>query len=145
LVRVNHLRNCLLCHAPAEQDNTPKETLLAEIPVPGMLPWKRGGKYDDEDDEDDDDRWVSNLLGGIGGTYLRQDFSAVHPVSDWTPEFWPQQQRFDYFVRKRVLTPAEAADLRQRLAGVSPYQRAVAGALRVLTGQVFEVKPVQER
>ena len=37
------------------------------------------------------------------------------------------------------------AELRGRLAGVSPYQRAFAKALRLLTGRDFEVKPAQER
>lgn len=44
LVRVNHLRNCLLCHAPAERGKTPAEALVAEIPVPTeSIPDNRGG------------------------------------------------------------------------------------------------------
>src|SRR5262249_37904677 len=35
LVRVNHLRNCLLCHAPIQRGMMPEETLVAEVPVPG--------------------------------------------------------------------------------------------------------------
>ena len=68
-------------------------------------------------------------------TYLRQDFSAVQQVKDWTAEAWSQKQRFDFFVRKRVLSPAEAADLRARLSGPSPYRRAAARALLELTGR----------
>jgi hypothetical protein len=34
LVRVSHLHNCLLCHAPAERGKTPSEALIAEVPVP---------------------------------------------------------------------------------------------------------------
>jgi hypothetical protein len=44
-------------------------------------------------------------------------------------------QRFDFVVRKRVLTAAEAEDLRARLARESPYRRAAAKALGELTGQ----------
>jgi hypothetical protein len=85
------------------------------------------------------------LLVRIDVTYLRQDFSAMQTVTDWTADSWRSLQRFDFFVRKRVLTPAEAAELRGRLAGVSPYQRTAARALRLLTGRDFEVKPAQEQ
>jgi hypothetical protein len=135
LVRVNHLRNCLLCHAPAERDKTPDQTLIAEVPVPSMpLPDTSRGYGQSE----------SNLLVRIDVTYLRQDFSAMQTVTDWTADAWSASQRFDFFVRKRVLTPEEVADLRERLPEVSPYQRAAAQARRLLTGRDFEVKPAQE-
>src|SRR5262249_32762715 len=129
--RVNHLRNCLLCHAPAERGTTPDETLIAEVPVPTVpLPDSSAGYGRSE----------SNLLVRVDVTYLRQDFSAMQRVTDWSAESWSPRQRFDFLVRRRVLTPAEAADLRTRLGGVSPYQRAAAQALFVLTGCDFEVK-----
>jgi hypothetical protein len=47
-------------------------------------------------------------------------------------------------VRKRVLSPAEASDLRARLEKhnreTSPYQRAAVQALRELTGRDFEAR-----
>jgi hypothetical protein len=60
------------------------------------------------------------------------------PVSD--PHPWPEKQRFDFFVRTRVLTAQEAqayepcceADEPGRL---SPYHRAALFALRELTGR----------
>jgi hypothetical protein len=64
---------------------------------------------------------------------------------DFTAADWSSSQRFDFLVRRRVLTPAEAADLRARLVGVSPYRRAAARALRELTGRDFEAKPVTAR
>jgi len=125
LVRINHLRNCLVCHAPAERGKTPEETLVAQVPVPTLpLPDTSSG-YDQSE---------STLLVRIDVTYLRPDFSALRPVTDWTAASWSPKQRFDYLVRRRVLTPAEAADLRARLVGVSPYRRAAARALRELTG-----------
>jgi hypothetical protein len=131
LVRVNHLRNCLLCHAPAERGKTQDETLVAEIPVPTMpLPDSSEGYGQSE----------SNLLVRIDVTYLRQDFSAMQKVTDWSAESWSPSQRFDFLVRKRVLTPSEAADLRAGLVGVSPYRRIAARALRELTGREIEVK-----
>jgi hypothetical protein len=128
LVRVNHLRNCLLCHAPAERGKTPVETLVAEVPVPTEpLPDSSDGYGQSE----------SNLLVRVDVTYLRQDFSAMQEVQRQSA--WPSRQRFDFVVRKRVLSPDEAADLRARLEKVtprelSPYHRAVKQAIGELTG-----------
>src|SRR5206468_9123301 len=79
MVRVNHLRNCLLCHAPAERAKTQEETLIAEVPVPTMpLPDTSRGYGQSE----------SNLLVRIDVTYLRQDFSAMQTVTDWSADSW---------------------------------------------------------
>jgi hypothetical protein len=131
LVRVNHLRNCLLCHAAAERGKTPGETLVAEVPMPTLPLPDTGMGYGQSE---------SNLLVRIDVTYLRHDFSAMQAVTDWSGESWGARQRFDFLVRRRVLTPAEAADLRTRLDGVSPYRRAAARALRELTGRDFEAR-----
>jgi hypothetical protein len=131
LVRVNHLRNCLLCHAPAERGRTPAETLVAEVPVPAMpLPDTRSG-YGQSD---------SNLLVRIDVTYLRHDFSAMQAVSDWTAATWGAKQRFDFLVRRRVLTSDEATRLRARLGGESPYRLAAARALRDLAAPEVETR-----
>jgi hypothetical protein len=142
VVRVNHLRNCLLCHAPAERDKVPEETLVAEVPVPSEgLPEPREGYGNSP----------SNLLVRVDVTYLRQDFSAMLAVKERSA--WPAVQRFDFVVRKRVLTPAEAGELRARLerrgpGAPSPYQRAAARALRGLAarelgawGQLLRPRP----
>jgi hypothetical protein len=131
LVRVNHLHNCLLCHAPAERGQTPREALVAEVPVPTLPPPDPCEGYGQSE---------SNLLVRIDVTYLRPDFSARQQVTDWSAESWSGRQRFDFLVRRRVLTPAEAADLRARLVGVSPYRRAAARALRELTGRDLEAR-----
>jgi hypothetical protein len=129
IVRINHHRNCLLCHPPAERGKTPEDTLVAETPVPSEpFPDSSRGYGATE----------SNLLVRIDATYLRQDFSVLQPVREHSA--WPAQQRFDFFVRKRVLTPAEALDLRARLAKrepgeLSPYQSAAAQAIRALKGR----------
>jgi hypothetical protein len=136
VVRVNHLRNCLLCHAPAERDKTPEETLVAEVPVPAeSLPDTSNGYG----------RSGSNLLVRIDVTYLRPDFSAGQRVTDWTAKTWPAVQRFDFLVRRRVLSPAEAADLRERLKGPSPYRLAAARALLELTGERAEARAAFNR
>jgi HEAT repeats len=132
LVRVNHLRNCLLCHAPAERGKTEEEALVAEVPVPaGSLPDTSAGYGLSR----------SNLLVRVDVTYLRQDFSSVQEVKDWSANSWPPKQRFDFLLRRRVLGAAEGADLRKRLAaGESPYHRAAALALRELGERDPEAK-----
>jgi hypothetical protein len=128
LVRVNHLRNCLLCHAPAERGSTSDETLVAEVPVPAQsLPEAASGTSGYGSSE-------SPLLVRVDVTYLRQDFSALQNVTDWTADSWGQTQRFDFLVRRRVLSPDEAAELSARLKSESPYRRAAARALQELTG-----------
>jgi hypothetical protein len=127
LVRVNHLQSCLLCHAPAKVCDG--LLLVAEVPVPSQpLP----------DTSEGYGLSSSNLLVRVDVTYLRQDFSVMQTVKGAKP--WPERQRFDFLVRRRVLKKAEAADLRKRLEaekrdGLSPYQHAAYRALRELTGR----------
>ena len=129
LVRVNHHRNCLLCHAPGNTPNVSEDVLTAAMPVPGS-PFPPSGGYGREETPD--------LLVRIDVTYLRQDFSQAMPVADAHP--WPEMQRFDFLVRTRTLTEAEAKVYRDKLTNrepgaVTPYQRAVLFALRELTGR----------
>jgi hypothetical protein len=175
LVRVNHHRNCMLCHAPASTDRpdpqanvvppilttklttVPKEvksadndgkdtitvvselvqvqsvrfapTLTAQVPLPNEpLPSISDGGYGRGSSPD--------ILVRIDVTYLRQDFSMMLPVHDAAP--WPDQQRFDFLVRRRVLSPEELEDWQRNtpkpVAGsTTPYQRAILHALRELT------------
>ncbi len=127
VVRVNHHRNCLMCHAPASLLDAAEPTLLtAAMPVPNESFTSPGVGYGGR----------SILLVRIDVTYLRQDFSELLKVEDAAP--WPEMQRFDFVVRKRALTEEEAADLRKSLepkAGeMSPYRQAALNALRKLTG-----------
>ena len=138
LVRVNHLSNCLLCHAPAGRSEVADGILIAEVPVP-TEPLPGGAGYGTAREN----RARSNLLVRIDVTYLRQDFSAVQAVDEKGP--WPAMQRFDFVVRNRELTAAEAEELRDRLQkrepGVlSPYQEAAVNALREMTGRDFGAK-----
>jgi hypothetical protein len=129
LIRVNHHRNCLLCHAPANTGNVASDTLTAAVPVPqDALPSPSQGYQNS----------LPDLLVRIDVTYLRQDFSMFQPVADANP--WPEMQRFDFLVRTRQLTEKEADAYRDKLSikepGVlSPYHRAALAALRELTGR----------
>ena len=129
LVRVNHHRNCLMCHAPANTGNVAAETLTASVPTPqAPLPSPSQGYQNS----------IPDILVRLDVTYLRQDFSMLQAVAEANP--WPEMQRFDFLVRTRTLTEKEAEACREQLAtkepGVlSPYHRAAVAALRELTGR----------
>jgi hypothetical protein len=133
LVRVNHLQNCQLCHAPAEAGKTPSEALTALMPIPSIpLTGEGDGDGGGYGQPPSPSAPPSPIVVRVDVTYLRQDFSTMQRVSEWTADSWSPIQRFDFLVRRRVLTPAEAADLRTRLQGESPYQRAAVKALQAL-------------
>jgi hypothetical protein len=116
VVRVNHLKNCLLCHAPSV-----KSTDLIQAAAPDQtrpLPPPTSPTYYNS---------ASAFLVTAGTTYLRQDFSVTQPVA--SPGPWPAHQRFDYMVavrRTENLPPLVPA-------ANSPYRQAVGVALRELT------------
>ena len=96
LVRINHHRNCLLCHAPANTGNVAQDTLTAAVPIPqDPLPSPSQGYQNS----------VPDILVRLDVTYLRQDFSMLQAVADANP--WPEMQRFDFLVRNRTLTDKE--------------------------------------
>jgi hypothetical protein len=121
LVRVNHLRNCYLCHAPAQ---SVKDPIPGLVPTPGQeLPVV----------------YYQSSRGPFvraDVTYLRQDFSLMQRVEK--PDKWPAWQRFDFLVRTRELTAQEVAALdkgspHRRM--IYPQREAVLFALRELTGE----------
>jgi hypothetical protein len=157
LVRINHFRNCLLCHSPASAEMatgqggrpavTPNggeamvrhqingTTLTAPVPLPNQqlpTPSPSGGygRFS-----------IPQTLVRIDVTYLRQDFSLKLPVANAQP--WPELQRFDFLVRSRVVADEDAQLLRDLLRPVgtgalSPYHRSAVTALRTLTGRDVE-------
>jgi gluconolactonase len=121
LVRINHLHNCLLCHAPslAPTDKVRGFVPTVELPLPpaftrAYYKANRPGVFVRAD-----------------VTYLQQDFSLPLPVKD--PGKWPTLQRYDFLVRER---PATVADVQARRAVPAPseHQLAIFHALRELTG-----------
>jgi hypothetical protein len=122
LVRVNHLRNCLLCHPPSFSD---KDLVRKSVPSP-LMPLDP----------------VSAPYGAPGAstfvradvTYLRQDFSVVQPV-DKPPKDWPTYQRFDYLTHVRLVDLAEAERLaRGKTRTTREYHDNILFALQRLTG-----------
>jgi hypothetical protein len=118
LVAVNHLRNCLLCHAPSFDASDP---VRGVVPEPGQ---PLAPRYYDSDGS-------RTIFARADVTYLKQDFSVFQPVPDAKP--WPKEQRFDYLIRQREVSAAEAANANEEKT--YPQREAVLFALRELTGQ----------
>jgi len=119
VVRINHLRNCCLCHAPSynNEDWVPGRVMEPGVPIPAEYYGAPSGTFVRAD-----------------VTYLRQDFSTMQPVEDSQP--WPRMQRYDYFVRTRTPTADEVARAEGRPAQAGyPQREAVLLALRGLSGR----------
>jgi hypothetical protein len=129
MVKLNHHRNCMMCHAPAGSGTPNPNAISAEVAVQGQPLPSPGEGYRQSTPE---------LMIRLDVTYLRPDFSASMPVKDAHP--WPEMQRFDFLVRERKLTADEAVAYREKLVlkepGVlSPYHKAAVTALREMTGK----------
>jgi hypothetical protein len=117
LVRINHLRNCMMCHAPSTQS-----TDL----VRGLLPSPR------------EPLPASYYTSSVGNfvradvTYLRQDFSVTQPADNHGP--WPADQRYDYLVRNKPLPPETDIDkLRLHYGRHYPQRDAILYVLQQLS------------
>ncbi len=136
LVKLNHHRNCALCHAPGNTENMPDGILTVAVPLPSEpLPKPSQGGYQSTPPPSPD------VVVRIDMTYLRQDFSVMMPVADAHP--WPEMQRFDFLVRTRELTQKEAQGYEpcceiEEPGRLSSYHRSALYALRELTGRDTE-------
>lgn len=127
LVRVNHLRNCLMCHAPVVDKS---QSFAAIVPEPG--------------------RELPRMYYGDGSpsvrpdvTYITQDFSVMHELRDQKP--WPDRQRFDYFVRERTLDQAEVNSRRDEWTERESFRKqAIQYAIRKLSGKKRGEAPLDE-
>jgi hypothetical protein len=100
MVRINHLHNCLMCHAPSKGTT---DMVRGRIPDPSKPLPPLTQYYED----------TTGIFVRADVTYLKQDFSVFQPVE--RPGQWPQMQRFDYIVRaRRVDTYQELAALQQK-------------------------------
>jgi hypothetical protein len=119
VVRINHLSNCVMCHAPSHStsDLVRGRMPSQNEPLPPLTQY-----YAD----------TTGPFVRADITYLRQDFSVVQEVEK--PGKWPQMQRFDFLVRQRPEKPEEAYHRVQRTAaGNYPQRQAVLYALRELS------------
>jgi hypothetical protein len=163
LVRINHLRNCMLCHPSGSSEDIFKSKAgdwLKPSDAAGWVEVEKGVRsklvstgFGLEVDHNAvlgvvpipgqsirrqgyEGIFLTDVVVRADTTYLRSDFALLHEVADADP--WPELQRFDYLVRSRVLTESEAQTYRRAFAAadaVSPYRQAARDALRRLTGK----------
>jgi hypothetical protein len=138
LVRVNHLRSCLLCHEPslgpgtspgAAVDRSLRATPSLDAPVPStQQPLRRRRQYYESP------RSPTGIFVRMDIVYLRQDFSVTQVVPPSKESFWPRLQRYDYFIRRKAMSEEEAlAWIAKHPANESLHRKAVLAALRELT------------
>jgi phage FluMu protein Com len=120
VVRVNHLNNCMLCHAPSLTERDKPRGFMPSPELPPPRPFTR--------------EYYANRRPGLfvraDVTYLRQDFSVPLPVENAGK--WPAIQRFDFLLRERPATSAEAEVSSSE--SNAEYHQALLFALRELTG-----------
>jgi hypothetical protein len=125
LVRVNQLRNCLLCHSPSFAKT---DLVRAAIPRPGAL--SSPSAYYMQPPEE-------AIRADV--TYLRQDFSVSQPLPG---DRQLGTERYDYLVRQRELSDYEIKRFKNKIESRAqslgypsyPQREAVLFALRGLTG-----------
>jgi gluconolactonase len=120
MVRVNHLLNCLMCHAPSTKTDDKVRGRIPPVNQP-LPPAFSRAYYADR----------SGVFVRADRTYLRQEFSVPLPVKNHG--VWPEVQRYDFLVRERVATHQ---DLMRTAKQPSPSEqhRSLFFALRELTG-----------
>jgi hypothetical protein len=139
LVRMNHLRNCLLCHdyssSPADpvRGLVPHAEHLVPLPASGARTtgksWSGGNRSGGS--------VVASTFVRADITYLRQDFSVLQPVPNHG-RLWPADQRYDYLIRLRPLTPEGLLVWQEKFRDFrapEPQREALLFALRELTGE----------
>lgn len=138
VVRLNHQKNCILCHAPATSDpgfnkaGISGDFLSAPVPVPSLDQAPQPFGYGFQGPSLSPDIFLR-----IDVTYLRQDFSLMQRCLD--DQGKQTDERFDFLVRTRAASPKDVSDHQawarhQGATYQSPYHKAAHLALRELTG-----------
>ncbi len=136
LVRINHLRNCLLCHAYSSSPTDPVRGLvphaehLVPLPSSGARSWRGegGGSAPSV---------VAQTFVRADINFLRQDFSVVQPVPNHG-RLWPSDQRYDYLIRLRPLYSKDLLAWQDKVKDfrpAEPQRESLLFALRELTGE----------
>jgi hypothetical protein len=127
LVAINHMKNCLLCHAPSKYDWDYGRAVTPEYDQPLPRQYYHAPKNPAL-------RTGSSSFVRADVTYLKQDFSVMQKVENPGP--WPKEQRFDYVVQIRQLHSGEAAVAeRQIMSEENLNRKAIVFALEALTGK----------
>jgi hypothetical protein len=163
VVRLNHIHNCLVCHAPAASSSDLVLGVDPFVPLPARLQTSSMSAASQRLAGGFTDGASSYRAGGRGGgqqtvllplliradiTFMRQDFSVRQPVRFVRVPFWgpigSRHQRFDYVLRTRLL-PRKVYSRLEEMAGEGssyPQREAVLFALRELSGK--DVGPTTE-
>jgi hypothetical protein len=143
LVRVNHLRNCLLCHAYSGSPNDPIRGLVPHaehtvpLPVGGVQIQTKGWGGGGGGTSTPSVNVITSTFVRPDITFLREDFSIIQPVAKHG-RLWPADQRFDYLVRLRPLGSQELVAWQDKVGAFRtsvPQSDALLFALRELTGE----------
>lgn len=136
MVRLNHLRNCLLCHAASTGEGD--GLLVASVPQPSR-PVQKGQNKGQRKIMNKEAKPASSTARPYYGppvkdairadlTFLRQDSSAMLKGKDGNPE------RFDFFLRTRPAKPEDWIGLPSNEMDY-PQRRAALRTLRAITGK----------
>jgi hypothetical protein len=160
VVKINHQRNCVLCHVPSLSG---KDPVVGVDPVPVRPPpewggggsgaggkWSRGGRGSSSSTS----AGAVTVLVRADITFLRQDFSVGFPVANPAQQVPQLQQaaqgnpaldrairtppppvRFDFVVRTRPVQKGERKKWQGLDEQSNPHRDAVLFTLRQLTGQ----------
>ena len=119
LVKINHLSNCMVCHAPSLAKD---DLVRGNVPIPGQEPPKV--YYQTQ----------NGIFVRADTTFLKQDFSVMQPVIN--SGTWRGNQRFDYLVRTRSATATEILRAKGKDSQTGQeYADAVHFALKAITGR----------
>lgn len=124
LVRINHMSNCLLCHAPS---TSKKDMVRGRVPIPNENPPPL--YYAEQSGQ---------LFARADTTFLRQDFSVIQPVA--RSGKWPGDQRFDYMVSIRSLSEKEKMEFEKmqkenKIPATFAQKESLLFMLRAVTGK----------
>jgi hypothetical protein len=125
VVKINHLRNCLVCH---DASNNSSDRVRGEVPATDNRIF---GYYSGSPGK------PQGIFVRADVTYVRQDFSV--PLTVKKPGGSSATERFDFVVRERPINPDNLTETlaARRPTAVdlsSPHKQALLFALRELTG-----------
>jgi hypothetical protein len=119
VARIDHLRNCLLCH-PAAGNEPPRSAVLSTLQLPGRA--LNAGPQ----------RVYAHVA------FLRPDLSVPFEVKAVEHDTWPENRRFDFVEAEYTMTGAEHKEYLARRAGTPwgsyPQREAVRWAIQKLEG-----------
>jgi hypothetical protein len=137
LVRINHLRNCLLCHSYSASPLDPIRGLvpnaehLVPLPATGVRTGWGGGEGQSGVSI------VKQAFVRPDINFVRQDFSVIQPVPKHG-KLWPPDQRFDYLIRLRPVSGKQLLAWQDRVKSyrpTEPQRETLLFALRALAGE----------